>query len=315
MKKAVLFLFFNRPETTEKVFRKIKEAKPPKLYLASDGARSTTEGEKELVENLRKYVLDNIDWECEVKTLFRDENLGCGKAVSEAITWFFGQEEDGIILEDDCLPDPTFFSFCETLLDKYKDDKRIWHIAGTCHLDNIESNDSYYFGKIMHCWGWANWADRWQNYSFDSNIYDGKMIKHLSKRKEVQYYWLSILQGMKRQKINTWDYQWMFAITNKKGLCATPCKNLISNIGFTGTHFDGNEPDPQLNKKTYPIENIIHPQVIDFNEEIIEKVYTELGHDKPPLLKSFLRYAKIHPLFFIRKDFWEMIKVLFFTKD
>lgn len=314
MKKALLFLTFNRLDTTKLVFEQIKIAKPPRLYLASDGPRADKEGEKELVESIRKYILDNIDWDCEVKTLFREENLSCGKAVSSAITWFFEQEEDGIILEDDCLPDQSFFSFCETLLDYYKDNKRIWHIAGACLLNNIECDASYYFGKIMHCWGWASWADRWKYYKFDVNEYDEKIVKHLSKKREVQSYWLKILQEMQRYKINTWDYQWMFAITNQKGLCITPCKNLVSNIGFIGAHFNEEMANAQLNKKTYAIEKIIHPEVIDFNEDIIEKVYTELEHDKKQTLKDYLKYIKTYPLFLFRKDFWTKVKILFLVK-
>lgn len=314
MKKALLFLTFNRRDTTKLVFEQIKIAKPPRLYLASDGPRADKKDENELVNSIRKYVLDNIDWDCEVKTLFREENLGCGKAISSAITWFFEQEEDGIILEDDCLPDQSFFSFCETLLDHYKNDKRVWHIAGDCPLGNIDSDASYYFGKIMHCWGWAGWADRWKNYKFDVNEYDEKIIKHLSKRKEVQYYWLKVLSEMKRHKIDTWDYQWTFAITKNKGLCVTPCKNLVSNIGLIGIHFTKDMANSQLNKKTYAIKKIVHPKKIDFNEDIIEKVFTELEHDKKKTFKDYIGYVKTYPLFLFRKNFWVNIKTLYFVK-
>lgn len=315
MKKAVLFLTFNRLDTTKPVFEKIREAKPPRLYLASDGAREQKEGEKELVESVRNYLLTNIDWECEVKTLFREENLGCGKAVSGAITWFFEQEEDGIILEDDCLPDPTFFNYCETLLDYYKDDKRVWHIAGTCHLGTVECDSSYYFGKIMHCWGWASWADRWKQYQFNINNYNEKIVKNFSKRKTVQRYFLNILFGMKRHKIDTWDYQWTFTIVKEKGLCATSCKNLISNIGFVGVHFDEKTPNELLNKKVYPMNEIIHPKTMEFNNEIIEKEYTKLGNEEAFSLKSFIIYIKKYPLFFLRKDFWLTINTLFLSGE
>lgn len=315
MKKALLFLTFNRLDTTQQVFEKIREAKPPRLYLASDGARIEKEGEKELVESVRKYLLSNIDWECEVKTLFREENLGCGKSVSSSITWFFEQEEDGIILEDDCLPDPTFFNYCETLLDYYKDDKRVWHITGSCHLGSVECDSSYYFGKIMHCWGWAGWADRWKQYKFDINEYDEKIVKNFSKRKSVQYYFLKILFGMKRHKIDTWDYQWTFAIVKEKGLCATPCKNLISNIGFVGTHFNEETPNDFLNKKVYQMNEIIHPKIMDFNNEIIECEYTKLGTMENFSLKSLIIYLKKYPLFFIRKDFWLTLNTLFFSGE
>ncbi|MDD3437175.1 MAG: hypothetical protein PHC64_08505 [Candidatus Gastranaerophilales bacterium] len=148
MKKAVLFLIFNRTDTTQKVFGQIRVAKPPRLYIASDGSREGRAGEKEAVEELRKWVLENIDWDCQVKTLFREQNLGCGKAVSSAITWFFNQEADGIILEDDCLPSQSFFNYCEELLDYYKEDKRIWHISGANLLRTTDLEESYYFSNF-----------------------------------------------------------------------------------------------------------------------------------------------------------------------
>jgi hypothetical protein len=156
MNKAVLFMTFNRLDTSQQVFEQIKIAKPPRLYLASDGARKQVEGESEKVEAVRNWLLSNIDWDCEVKSLFREENLGCGKAVSSAITWFFDNEKNGIILEDDCVPNQSFFRFCEELLDKYVDDKRIWQISGMNPLVQSDMEESYYFAKIAQCWGLGN---------------------------------------------------------------------------------------------------------------------------------------------------------------
>lgn len=308
MKKPILFLIFNRLDSTQKVFEQIKIAKPPKLYLASDGPRASTSGEDETVNAVRKWVLENIDWDCDVKTLFREENLGCGKAVSGAITWFFSQEESGIILEDDCLPEQSFFRYCEELLDYYKDDKRIWHITGDNPLGIYENgNASYYFAKIQHCWGWASWADRWKYYNFDLKNYDKKYIKNFSKNIFVKRYWLNILKMMQNDEIDTWDYQWAFEIIKHSGLCINPCKNLISNIGYTGTHFDNTYISPQINKKTYPMdEKIIHPE-IKFNEQAINMIYVDvLGIKKYPI-KEILLYIKKYPLFFLRKDFWKRI--------
>ena len=150
LKTAVLFLIFNRLDTTKQVFEEIRKAKPPRLYIAADGPRENKEGEKEKVGAVRKYVLENIDWNCEVKTLFRDKNLGCGKAVSQAITWFFENEEMGIILEDDCLPSQSFFWFCEKLLKKYNKEKRIMLITGTSYLFNeIERKEDYFFQDMF----------------------------------------------------------------------------------------------------------------------------------------------------------------------
>lgn len=274
MNKAVLFMIFNRPDTTQRVFEAIREAKPPRLYIASDGPRANKEGESETVESTRKLVLDNIDWDCEVKTLLREENLGCGKAVSGAITWFFGQEQDGIILEDDCLPNPSFFGYCEELLDYYKGSKKVMHISGDQFIPDFDNGASYYFTKIQHCWGWASWADRWADYDFDLDEFKEKDIKNFSDNKNVQKYWLDILNKMKRGEIDTWDYQWVFTIVLKNGLCINPAKNLISNIGFgeNSTH-TSDEDNPLANLPTYEIKDIVHLQRKDIDKRNIDYIY------------------------------------------
>jgi len=274
MNKAILFLIFNRPETTRLVFEEIKKAKPPRLYLASDGPRLHKEGEFEIVQETRKMVLDGINWDCEVKTLFRDENLGCGKAVSSAITWFFENERDGIILEDDCLPSESFFVFCEQLLDYYRDDKRVMHISGDQFIYDFKGEASYYFAKIQHVWGWASWADRWNHYDFDLMNYDEKNVKKFSEDRNVQKYWLNILKMMKQKKIDTWDYQWTFKIVEMSGMCINPSKNLISNIGFgvNSTH-TSDENNALANLPTFNIGEIRHPKIVKFNWDAINWIY------------------------------------------
>lgn len=152
---AVLFLVFNRPDTTKQVFEAIRKAKPPRLYVAADGPRLNRAGEEEKVKAVREYLMDNIDWSCEVKTLFRQENLGCKYAVSGAITWFFEHEEMGIILEDDCLPSQSFFWFCEELLNRYNNDTRIFLISGFNSINKWKNNSfDYLFSYYGSIWGW-----------------------------------------------------------------------------------------------------------------------------------------------------------------
>lgn len=165
------------------------------------------EGEEQIVDAVRKYVLDNIDWECEVKVRFNERNLGCGKSVVGAITWFFENEKDGIILEDDCLPDPSFFGYCEQMLDYYKDDKRVWSILGDNPLGYSNIKYPYYFSRYPHPWGWASWADRWSYYEFDMTDYDQSLIDHYSKNKYVREDLSEVLRAMKNHEIDTWDYQ------------------------------------------------------------------------------------------------------------
>lgn len=287
MKKAVLFLTFNRFDVAKKVFEQIKIAKPPRLYLASDGHRVDKEGEKEVIETIRQYLLENIDWDCEVYTRFLDTNSGgCKKGVSGAITWFFENEQDGIILEDDCVPNQSFFCFCEELLDYYKNDKRIWHISGDQFVSNFKNGASYDFAKIMHCWGWAGWADRWQNFKLDLKDYDEKHIAKFSERKEIKDCWQGILAQMKKGEIDSWAYAWLFVIIANNGLCINPCKNLVSNIGVSGVHYQNANDNPQLNMQTHSIEKLIHPKKIKFNKKLIDKTYDSIF---PSLAKrSFL---------------------------
>ena len=263
LNKAVLFLVFNRPDTTKKVFEAIREARPPRLYIASDGARENKIGEKEKCDEVKKIV-ENIDWECEVKTLFRNKNLGCGVAVSEAINWFFENEEDGIILEDDCLPDQTFFSYCETMLDYYKDNESVMHISASHYLDFKYGNSSYYFTSIEDCWGWASWRSAWEHFDFTLEKYPLQMIEeklfYMYSNYEMRDYWKNICVSMKENnKTDIWDYQWTLSIIANDGICINSNTNLISNIGFDGdgTHTFGKN-HPLANTPTYPLTDIKH---------------------------------------------------------
>lgn len=274
MEKAILFLIFNRPETTKRVFDAIRYARPPRLYIASDGPRLSKIGEAEVVKKTRKMVLDKIDWQCEVKTLFREENLGCGKAVSSAVNWFFSQEKEGIILEDDCLPGQSFFKFCENLLDHHRDNKQVMHISGDQFIPDFNNGASYYYAKIQHVWGWASWADRWKYYEFDLKNYSDDNIKKFSDNENVQKYWLDILDLMKKKQIDTWDYQWAFKVVEMDGLCINPVKNLISNIGFGagGTHTTDID-NPLANLETYEISNILHPEKNFIDQVAVNWIY------------------------------------------
>jgi len=283
LNKAVLFLTFNRLDTTQKVFEQIKIAQPPRLYLASDGPRQSKSGESEQVQEVRKWILDNIDWDCEVKTLFRDENLGCGKAVSSAITWFFEQEEDGIILEDDCLPNQSFFKFCQEMLDKYKDDNRIMHMCG-CNLQfgQKRGDGSYYFSKIAGCWGWASWRKTWQLYDYEMKTLDkfiqSNYIQNIYENKVVQDFWIENFELTKNGIIKTWDYQMVYAMFLNNGLSIIPNTNLIKNIGFieNSTH-TGDLESPCANLQTFDLaEEIIHPEFVLYSKDADDYIYEEI---------------------------------------
>jgi hypothetical protein len=223
--------------------------------------------------------LDNIDWDCEVKTLFRNENLGCGKSVSGAITWFFDQIEQGIILEDDCVPSISFFPYCEELLRKYEDNDLIYHIAGHNPLGKIKSKYSYYFARIQHCWGWATWKRAWNKYGYDINGLDNFIeennIKLIFRRNCDREYWLNIFKRMEKHESDTWDYQWTYTILQNNGICINPSYNLISNIGFgeEATHTtDTNSINNNQIRYDMPI--ITHPESIAISNRTINKINT-----------------------------------------
>lgn len=240
----VLFLIFNRPDTTQRVFNAIKKAKPKQLFIAADGPRENVKGEKERCEQARK-IIEQLDWDCEVKTLSRDKNLGCKIAVSSAIDWFFGNVEEGIILEDDCLPSQSFFWFCQEMLKYYKNDNSIMHITGSNSQFGKKIGDaSYFFSKYGDIWGWATWRRVWKYYDVEMKKFpkfkkDNQMI-NIFRYKKMQNYYSYIFEKVYNGKINTWDYQWSFARLIDYGISIQPNVNLIQNIGFgidaTHTH-------------------------------------------------------------------------------
>lgn len=233
----ILFLIFNRLDEARMVFTKIREAKPARLYLASDGPRTEMVGEEETVKSVRNYVVKNIDWPCKVNTLFREKNLGCRLAVSGAIQWFFEHEKMGIILEDDCLPSTSFFSFCDKMLKTYKDDERVMMISGT-NFKGIWKNyrSSYFFSSFGGIWGWATWRRAWEHYDVKMGLWSETEIRGLV-LKSISGFFARYLRKQVydltfRNKIDTWDYQWSFSRLCNSGMSVVPSKNLVKNIGF-----------------------------------------------------------------------------------
>lgn len=236
LKTAVLFLVFNRPDTTRQVFEAIRKAKPPRLYVAADGPRADKPGEAEKVEQARRIAMQ-VDWECEIKTLFRDENLGCKIGVSSAIDWFFENVEDGIILEDDCLPEQSFFWFCQELLERYRDDKRIMTISGNNFQFGRKRTDySYYFSRYMHCWGWATWKRAWQY--FDLKMTQWPKIRDEGWLNDILDSTSEVISRKKlfdsafKNEVDSWARVWTYSIWLQNGLNILPNINLVSNIGF-----------------------------------------------------------------------------------
>lgn len=249
MKKSpILLIVFNRFDTASMVFESIRQYKPDNLYIASDGARANVKDEIEIVQSIREYIINNINWECNINTFFRDQNVGCGRGPSEAITWFFKHEEMGIILEDDCLPSLPFYDFCTQMLDKYKNIQNIWMISGRSHYSShkIFKSYDYIFSKNCITWGWATWRSSWNKFELELKNWDEFYIQGGFKN-----LYFSIFEGVfmnyifKKQiteieyKAHVWDFQFVFSILSNNGLSIIPSKNLIENIGYQGTHFSG----------------------------------------------------------------------------
>lgn len=233
----ILFLVFNRPDTTSVVFQAIRAARPKRLYVAADGPRASRAGEAALCEEVRR-IATAVDWPCELKILMRAENLGCKLAVSSAIDWYFEQEPEGIILEDDCVPDPTFFTYCDELLERYRDDLHVMCISGANFISaEWTPEESYYFSRYVHIWGWASWRRAWAHYDVKMSDWQSGGRRELIAQwfpadRRAQDTWASIFDRVAAGKIDTWDYQWVYACWRHAGLSCMPRGNLIRNIGF-----------------------------------------------------------------------------------
>jgi hypothetical protein len=292
----VLFLIFNRPALTAAVFEQISKQKPAKLYIAADGPRGDKEGEDEKCEDTKNIVLNGIDWNCEVKTLFRTENLGCGSAVSKAIDWFFLHEEYGIILEDDCVPGESFFNFCKELLIKYKTESRIMMISGCSFQKRSYDSNSYYYSRYIHIWGWATWRRAWEYYQFkpaDNAVQINSELTEIFGEAKEREVWVRNVLNAASGAVNTWDYQWMYAIWKNNGFSVVPWRNLISNIGYgdDATHTIGFD----INTMSLPVHtlNVIkHPREIGNNKRADKFIRHSRIIGKPalfPFLKKVIK--------------------------
>lgn len=240
----VAFIIFNRPKSTEQVFAAIARARPKQLFVIADGPRPGRTGEQQLCLQTRE-IIERVDWPCEVQTHYAAMNLGCRDRVSSGLDWLFSNVREAIILEDDCLPHPSFFPYCVDLLDRYRHDYRIGMISGDNFQFGRKTGDgSYYFSKYTHIWGWAGWSRAWQNYDVSARIWPEF---HASGNFDSMTFpfertaWRSAFEGVYKARIDTWDYQWTLACWSKSMLTVVPQVNMITNIGFgsDATHTRG----------------------------------------------------------------------------
>lgn len=254
LKTPVAFFVFKRPDTTQKVFEQIRRAKPPKLLVVADGHRPDKVGEAEQCAATRA-IIDLVDWDCEVLTNYSEVNLGCKRCVAEGLDWVFSQVEEAIILEDDCLPHPSFFQFCEELLIKYRDDERVVNISGTNLLSKWKAHtQSYSFSNYFHCWGWATWRRVWQYYDVEMKLWSQpryqEKVRNILACDRQYFNRKRHLDHAHAGEIDSWDYQFFFLCLARSGLSIRPAVNLISNIGFTVDSTHTVKPDNRSNLPT-----------------------------------------------------------------
>lgn len=266
MKTPVVLVIFNRPKPLQRVFEAIAEARPSTLFVVADGPRANRPGEPELCEAARA-VTERIDWPCEVMRDYSNHNLGCGIRLPTGLDWVFKHVPEAIIFEDDCLPSPDFFPLCSELLERYRDDRRVMHIAGTTfQFGHTRTSDSYYFSKYTHVWGWATWRRAWQLYDARipawPSLRESSLIHDWFDSPEEQQHWQRIFDDLHAGNPTIWDGQWTYTCWLNRGLGVVPARNLISNIGFgeDATHTFGDSASAAL-----PLESlgaVRHPKHI-----------------------------------------------------
>jgi hypothetical protein len=302
IRTPVALMVFNRPNVTARVFERIAAAQPPRLLIVADGARGHVAGEADKVSEVRRIV-QRIDWPCELSVNFADGNLGCRNRISSGLDWVFAQEESAIILEDDCLPAPSFFRYCDELLEKYRDEPRVMTVCGSNWLRETPSEHSYVFTRHMSIWGWATWRRAWRTYDVDLRSWPQKKLEHpfaqLLSRKEARALTRTLDNladaDPAKRTLNTWDFQWFYNCYVHGGLAITPAANMISNIGFgaEATHTSAlvsklaNLPARDVE---FPLK---HPPTLEVSRDFEQDYYrTLIRKSFPERVSNFVRRAK-----------------------
>lgn len=264
----VALMVFNRPSQTRLVFERVREQRPVRLLVVADGPRPDRPGEAERCAAVRDLVTA-VDWPCQLSTNFADANMGCRDRITSGIDWIFEVEEEAIIIEDDCLPHPTFFRFCAELLRRYEDDERVMAVSGdNFQFGQVTNAHSYYFSRYFHCWGWATWRRAWRLHDvgmpFWPELRNDGWLEHLINDPVERAHWRSAFDAVGSGALNTWDYQWVYSIWRQSALTILPHENLVSNIGAgaEATHTTGADPFMGLPSREMPFPLRHPPHVV-----------------------------------------------------
>lgn len=303
-KNAILLITYKRIDTLEPILNRLRIVQPSRIYIAANSHKN--EQEKHLTTKVRQYLENNINWDCQVNKLYRDTHLSAKLSISSAISWFFAQEKQGIILEDDCLPTLSFFRFCDELLERYADEEKIFMISGWSALDfakntstqtlhpKAQLQEDYFFSKYPHIWGWASWARAWQKYQLEFIDFESEFntLDNFCSVRERRY-WHKIFKAYSQGKIDTWDYPFVYSMWKHNGLSIYPKNNMITNIGFNrddATHTTGESkfatmPSYEL---VFPLK---HPRSTKINKKL-DIANFEIIFDMPPLHTRIQRKLK-----------------------
>jgi len=295
----VLFVVFNRLETVKQTLGAIRKAAPRQFFIAADGPRESRPGEYEMCQAVRNYILEHIDWKCEVKVRFQEKNLGCKEHVSSSISWFFSEVEEGIILEDDCLPGKDFFRYAAAALEFYRNDPSVMHINGNILRNYVpDEKNCAYFYRYAHVWGWASWRRAWKFYDADlKDFTPDKMYGIFPDDRRQAARWNEILTNVIAEKpgFNTWDFQWTYAVMVNNAWCVSPVRNLVSNIGAEQSTHDMKDVAEFLCTQTFDM-----PEMLNFpisgehcSLEIERDAYRMFYKKKNLFLRIFAKISKI----------------------
>jgi len=267
----ILFCNFNRPKLTEQVFASIRQQRPRTLFLACDGPRESRPDDVANVSAVQA-ILQKVDWPCEVQTRFSEQNLGCKQGISSSIDWAFGHTEELIILEDDCVPTPSFFGYCGNLLERFRDDKRVMMISGNNFQPQPTSSNSYYFSRWPHIWGWATWKRAWSAFDADVSSWpqqrESQQFKTLFSDQIEYEHWCRTFDAQHAGQIDSWGFPWTYAVWANNGLSVLPERNLVSNIGFGKEATHTVDPESVLSKlPVYELDGLVHPEQVEVNVE------------------------------------------------
>jgi len=290
----ILFIIFNRADHTQLVFNEIKKQKPKKLFVFADGPRTENEEDQTKCKKTRTIISNQIDWDCSLETMFLDYNLGCGKGPAKAITWFFENVEEGIIIEDDCIPHPDFFDYCSILLEKYRSENRIMVIGATTYRDDYPCINSYTFSIYPTMAAWATWKRVWLKYDYNLSCFkredvQKKLRKYFHSKFEYKS-WMNLYDWIVEDNFETyWDWQMNFILYMNDGIAIRPKKNMIMNIGFgidaTHTNYLKN-PNFTANRETFSCFPLVYPSEIKINKKN-DSIYYKKMH-KTAFLKQLL---------------------------